>query len=329
MSTLPTAATTRSRCGAATQSLSTLISTGLKDPLGVAVDKAGDVYIADNGDKAIKVWNAATQSLGTLVAGLTNPQGVAVDAYGNVYIADSTDFYSPGAGDTIDEWNAATQAVRTLVSSGLTSPVGVAVDAAGNVYVADPGAGAVDEWNAATQTLAVLAPLNQPVAVAVDASGNVYIASSRADEVAEWNAAMQSLGVSVSSGVYSPSGVAVDSSGNVYIADSSGDAIMELSRAFVPGAISEGAAAGSDALSTVLPTGQPLTGLFAPASDQSWLTLDAAAGGIINFSFAQNTSAARTARISVLGQQVTLTQTGALAASAWPKAQPRAAIRMW
>ena len=47
----------------------------------------------------------------------------------------------------------------------------------------------------------------------------------------------------------------MDGSGNVYIADTGNNAIKELPRAFVPGgAVSEGAAAGSDALLPVLPT---------------------------------------------------------------------------
>ena len=61
----------------------TLISSQLDNPIGVAVDASGNVYIADPNDNAIKEWNAATQTLSTLISsGLNNPYGVAVDGCG-------------------------------------------------------------------------------------------------------------------------------------------------------------------------------------------------------------------------------------------------------
>ena len=110
----------------------------------------------------------------------------------------------------------------------------------------------------------------------------------------------------------SPYGVAVDGSGNVYVAESEISQIAELPRAFVPGgSVSEGAAAGGDALPPVLSSIQSLTGVFAPTSDESWLTIGSVSGGVINFSFARNTGPIRTAHITVLGQQITVTQAGA------------------
>jgi hypothetical protein len=56
---------------------------------GVAVDGAGNLYVADGGNFTIEEWTAASDSLATLVSwGLSIPQDVAVDALGNVYIAD-------------------------------------------------------------------------------------------------------------------------------------------------------------------------------------------------------------------------------------------------
>ncbi len=70
--------------------LSTLVSEGLTYPYGVAVDGAGNVYIADTGNNAIKQWTPANNTMTILVSSnLSNPLGVAVDGSGNVYIADS------------------------------------------------------------------------------------------------------------------------------------------------------------------------------------------------------------------------------------------------
>ena len=115
----------------------------------------------------------------------------------------------------------------------------------------------------------------------------------------------------VTSELNNPAGVAVDGSGNVYIADTLNSAIKEMPYAFVgPASFTEPASAGSDSLLQVLPVTTSLVGIFAPTSDQSWLTIGTIATGVINFSFTANTTSARTAHITVLGQQITVTQNG-------------------
>jgi len=158
-----------------------LVSTGLNQPSGVAVDGSGNVYIADTNNNAIEEWSAPTQAVSTLMStGLNRPRGVAVDVSGNVYIADT----SNGA---IKEWSAAMQQETMLVSTGLNRPSGVAVDGSGNVYIADTSNGAIKEWSAATQqeTMLVSTGLNQPSGVAVDGSGNVYIADTDNNAIKE------------------------------------------------------------------------------------------------------------------------------------------------
>ena len=188
----------------------------------------------------------------------------------------------------------------------------MAVDSTGNVYIADTFNNAIREWNDTTHTLTTLVSsgLVHPAAVAVGGSGNVYIADQSHNAIKEWSVTTQTVITLVSSGLSLPSGVAVDSAGNVYFADTSNNALKEWPRAFVPGgAVSEGGAAGSDQLLPVLPSTESLSGLFAPSSDQSWLTLGNPSGGVIPFSFSANTgSTSRTAHITVLGQQITVTQ---------------------
>ena len=302
----------------ATQQVATLVSSGLNDPYGVAVDGAGNVYIADYLHNAIKEWIAGTQQLTTLVSsGLRGPEGVAVDRSGNLYIADSGD-------DALKEWNAATEQLSALAWStvpGMSNPPeGVAVDSAGNVYIADSLDSLVGEWSAATQetTTLVSSGLGHPLGVAVDGSGNVYIADSQKNAIMGWNAATGQVSTLVPSGVQSPTGVAVDGLGNVYIADSGWEAIREIPNAFVgPASFIEPPMAGSDSLLPVIPATTNLTGVFAPTSDQSWLTIGPVANGIVGFSFTANpvVAAARTAHINVLGHQIPVTQSAAGAAT--------------
>ena len=191
------------------------------------------------------------------------------------------------------------------------------MDGSGNVYIADSGNNAIKEWSASTQqvTTLVSSGLNHPEGVAVDGSGNVYIADSGNNAIKEWSASTQQVATLVSSGLNHPNGVAVDGSGNVYIADSGNNAIKEVPYAFVgPASLTEPASAGSDSLLPVLPSTTSLAGIFAPTSDQGWLTIGTIASGVINFSFTANTSTStRTAHITVLGQQITVTQSAAAA----------------
>jgi DNA-binding beta-propeller fold protein YncE len=75
---------------ASTHAVTTLVSSGLTGPFGVAVDGSGNLYIADTGDTAIKEWSASTQAVTTLASsGLSYPYGLAVDGSDNVYIANA------------------------------------------------------------------------------------------------------------------------------------------------------------------------------------------------------------------------------------------------
>ena len=111
--------------------VTSLVSTNLNEPYGVALDGAGNVYIADTYNSAIKEWMASSGQVTNLVAtNLSDPASVAVDVAGNVYIADT-------GNSKIKVWSAETGIVTNLVSSGLLYPYGVAVDSAGKVYIAE------------------------------------------------------------------------------------------------------------------------------------------------------------------------------------------------
>jgi serine/threonine-protein kinase len=115
-------------------SLVELPFTGLNEPLGVAVDTAGNLYVADSWNKRVLKLPAGSNTQVELpFTGLGRPQGVAVDPAGNVYVTDvDTDAHNTRllklpAGST-------TQVVLSTSVGGL-----VAVDPAGNVDVTTGG----------------------------------------------------------------------------------------------------------------------------------------------------------------------------------------------
>jgi DNA-binding beta-propeller fold protein YncE len=332
---------------AAPAGLTTLVSSGLNTPWGVAVDGAGNVYIADLGNNAIKKWTAANNTVTTLVSsGLSGPHGVAVDGAGNVYIADSghnaikkclaasrtvTTLFSnvvrnpyglvvDGAGnvyvadwgdDAVKEWTVANSNVVTLVSAGLNGPTSVSVDVAGNVYISDYFNQVVSEWTPANGKLTPLfSPLSGagPNGVAVDGAGNVYVADEGNFAIEEWTAANGNVATLASSGLSTPQNVAVDALGNVYVADRGNNAVEELPYALVdPTERIEGLAAGSDVLPVVLPPTANLLAPFAPTSDQPWLTITGVTNGVVSLAFTAATTP-RTAHITLLGQSIPVTQ---------------------
>jgi streptogramin lyase len=292
---------------ASSQTVSTISTPSLIHPWGLGLDSQGNVYFADQGHSDLKEWNASSHITNELTGGLDSPEGIALDFAGDVYIAE-------GGGVVIDEWVALSDALLSPppVTGFGDYPQGVAVDAQENVYEVDSYDG-LEEWNVATQELVNLAPgssstSSEPAGVAVDGAGNAYVADPGLKTITEWNASTQTE-TNLVTGLSNPQAVAVDAAGNVYFSDIGANTIKKLTIAWVgPGSLSEPATAGSDTLS-VVPASTALTGIFAPTSDQSWLTIGTISGGTINFSFTANSSgSSRTAHITVLGQSVTVTQ---------------------
>ena len=136
------------------------IEAQMSRPLGIAVDAAGNLYIADSDNHVIRrvdTHGLITTFAGTGEAGnsgdggpateakLNDPNGIALDAEGNLYVADD-----------------AAMVVRRVALDGTISTV-AGTGSAG--FSGDGGPGAA-------------AALSSPIDIAFDADGNLYIADS-------------------------------------------------------------------------------------------------------------------------------------------------------
>ena len=203
----------------------TLPATGLSYPADVAVDGAGDVFIADEVNSRVVELPAGGGAQTTLpLSGLSEPYGVAVDGAGDLFIAD----YNGGTGSgAVFKALAPAFTTQSTVGSGITNPYGLAVDGAGDVFIGESSAARVVEVSSAgyPQT-SVGSGLSKPWGVAVDGAGDVFIADFGANEVVK----VPPLGsqTTVASGLSDPTGVAVDGGGDVFIADTLNNRVLEV-----------------------------------------------------------------------------------------------------
>jgi uncharacterized protein (TIGR03437 family) len=233
----------------------------LLSPQGLAVDGAGNVYIADagtarvlevNGGTVQKLAGAGSQGLTTDNGPAANtqlpaPWGIAVDAAGSVYVTDSANLKVrkissgtiaafAGGGATLGDGGQATKAQ-------LSAPQGLAADGAGNLYIAD---------------------LNR---IRVVTNGVISTAAGNGSVGYQGDG-----GVATAARISSASGVAA-SSGNLYIADSGNNRVRMVTNGVITTVAGNGTygASGSGGTATSAMLSSP-NGVAADPSGDFYLT---------------------------------------------------------
>jgi sugar lactone lactonase YvrE len=303
-------------------------------PSGVALDGAGNLYIADSAHNRVRMVCAAPSS------GIINGTQAECTAAGIIITVAGGGTVCSGQTDPIGDGCLASE-------STLASPGGVTVDGAGNLYIADTGNNEVRVVNAASGIITVFAgdvngvctgatdslgdgcqatsaTLNQPQGSTFGASGNIYIAdtsdnlirvvapsgiitrlvgggagcTTQTDSVGDGCTASQAV-------LDNPYPVAFDASGDMYIPDSSHNRVREVAATggvvTSSSPISNFAGTGAEAYSG---DGGPATsaGLFAP----SGLAIDPA--GNVYIADTQN-SAIREVNVNTLDIETIISST--------------------
>lgn len=238
----------------------------LDGPSGVAVDAAGNIYIADSGNHIVR--KVSTGGIITTVAGtptdnsldlegavlevgngglatsavLNGPRGVAVDGAGNLYVVDtihqqvrkvdSNGIITVVAGvagvtGSNDGAGSCPLAADNCVAAKLNDPRGVAVDGFGNVFIADSGNDKIRKVTGNVVTTVATGPLDAPTGVAVASDGTLYIADHNNNRIQRVSGANVTT-VPVT-GLSGPYGIALDpATGDLYVADKQNHRILKV-----------------------------------------------------------------------------------------------------
>ena len=178
-------------------------------PTALALDAAGNIYVADYGNNLIrKISTAGVVSTlagngnqGSLngqanLSSFNGPTGLAVDASGNVFVADNNnnqirEITIAGMVTTV----AGSDSIGAVDGIGAAAyffgPTGVALDKSGNLFVSDAGNNLIRKVIPSTGQVSTIAgndnpganngallsaTFNNPSGIALDASGNIYVA---------------------------------------------------------------------------------------------------------------------------------------------------------
>jgi sugar lactone lactonase YvrE len=209
----------------------TMAYMGFSNPAAVAVDGAGNIFVADASANTVDEIAAGTNTAVVIGSGFKSPSGVAVDANGNLFVADSANDRIVEIADPNGAQKQSTVVAASTVIGGMTlnDPTALAIGPDGVVYALDAANGRVVTYNPRNGLTGVRVwGLEQPQGMTVDSAGNLYI--SRGDGgsgIIEIYAASGRSTVTLA-GVTSPEGLAVEPSGAVLVVDQQTGRIVRI-----------------------------------------------------------------------------------------------------
>ncbi len=194
-------------------------------PVGIAIDSAGNVWVANTGSNAVQELNASSGTVSGTFS-VTGAEGLAIDASGNVWVIAAPTSSTPNPITELVKASGYASTAFTSYSSSYYSPY-IVIDPAGNIWTATTELQAPNYT--ATKTLNTSGCTGVLTGVAIDSASNVWIGCNMYGygEVMEFlssGAYASSNGFSMTS-ITGPEGIAIDASGSAWVANNPGTVV--------------------------------------------------------------------------------------------------------
>lgn len=215
---------------------STLKFSGQVNPLAIASDLSGNLYIASGstaqsvclqGSVVKETLSGGSYQPTTVATGLSCPVAVAVDGAGNIFIGEQNGF------DVVEESPTGNGAyTQSIPFKNLGNVESVAVDNSGNVYIGTSTDGLLKETLTLTgyvqSTVSPISDISAPTGVAIDEKGNLYVVDSLNNRVMKESVVNGSYTeTTLVSDLNQPQQVVVDVNGNVFITDNNNGRVIK------------------------------------------------------------------------------------------------------
>ncbi len=236
-------------------------------PGGIAVDKQGNIYVADTWNHRIQKFDPNGRFLlkwGEFInfgdpnaandpnrnVKFFGPRGIAIGPDGNVYVTDTGNkrvvVFDPN-GKFIRQIDSGMDPTKVSQNypfnkpGEMNEPIGIAVDGAGNIYVADTNNHRIQKFDPNGKPLAQW-PISSPdwdpgpylePFLALDAQGNVYATAPTGQKVLKFSPTGQLVGEKSSQGAVTlktPTGIAVTADGTVYVVDTNAHGVVNMGK---------------------------------------------------------------------------------------------------
>ena len=118
--------------------LGVFASTGLNNALGLAFDRAGNLYAANFGGNTVEKFSPTGIDLGVF-ASVVRPTGITFDKVGNLYVSNF--------GNTVERFAPDGAPLGSFADTGLNNPEGLAFNSLGQLYVANSGSNTIEVFS--------------------------------------------------------------------------------------------------------------------------------------------------------------------------------------
>ncbi len=189
------------------EAISGILGTTGTQPVGIAVDSAGNIYTANYRSGSVSKITPGGRST-VFAAHGTRQRGIAVDSVGNIYTAN-------GGSNNVSKITPG--GTSTILGTTGSNPAAITIDSAGNLYTANFLSSNVSKITPGGTSTILAATGALPSAITVDSAGNLYTANYGSNNVSRITPDGTST-ILAATGT-SPYAITVDSAGNLYTAN--------------------------------------------------------------------------------------------------------------